>query len=169
MKRVSSPPFCHAAEVCLSDNSAMLRRRQAWEYFLLHPKSLQWIDHWLRGGHPAKHYHKAIRELQEAVGTIIRQARRHHSHGTPTSSSSSGSSSLIHGSSFLHELMREEEDGNLTAAQLQQLVLEMLLAGTDTSSVTLSWLPLALAEDPTLERELHKEVIELTAGTLGAS
>ena len=116
----------------------------------------------MRGGHPPNHYHKAIRELQEAVDLIIHKARRHHSQATVASGP--GSSRRGNSSSFLHKLLQQEADGNLTATQLQQLVLEMLLAGTDTSSVTMSWVPLALAEDPTLDKELHKEVIELTEG-----
>ena len=34
--------------------------------------------------------------------------------------------------------------GDMSGEDVTQAALEMLLAGTDTSSVTLSWLPLAL-------------------------
>ena len=40
---------------------------------------------------------------------------------------------------FLSNLLVEVDAGRLSTAEMEQGVLEMLIAGTDTSSVTLGW------------------------------
>ncbi len=61
-------------------------------------------------------------------------------------------------SNFLTKLLKAQEAGELSEEGVQQCALEMLLAGTDTSSVTMSYLLIALRDDPLLEARLKLEV-----------
>lgn len=47
-------------------------------------------------------------------------------------------------STFLAQALELQAQGELPWQGVVHLVLEMVLAGTDTSSVTLSWLPVAM-------------------------
>lgn len=120
--------------------------RQAWNYFLLLPAPLGFFH-----SHQARHL-QAIRNLQDAVATFIDIATQH------IDSTARGDGQ------FLAALLDAEEQGDITGDDVRQLVLEMILAGTDTSSVTMSWLPVAMAEDAKLELELRREIQTLTSG-----
>jgi aromatase len=54
--------------------------------------------------------------------------------------------------------------GELSQVAVQQLVLEMMLAGTDTSSVSLYYLMVQLQDDPELEGALLQEVLQAAGG-----
>lgn len=49
------------------------------------------------------------------------------------------------------------EVGQFPEGEMHQLVLEMILAGTDTSSVTMFYLILAARDDEELEKALREE------------
>ena len=54
----------------------------------------------------------------------------------------------------------------MTEAQLLQNVLEMVIAGTDTSSVTMFYALLALQDDPCLQQALQREEAALRGALL---
>lgn len=62
---------------------------------------------------------------------------------------------------FLAKLLADQAKGKLSHDAVQQLALEMLLAGTDTSSISLYYLLMAqLADDRHLEQQLLSEVLQ---------
>jgi aromatase len=54
--------------------------------------------------------------------------------------------------------MTEKENGQVTLVDLEQCVLEMLLAGTDTSSVTMYYTLVALSDNPEIEARVVDEI-----------
>ncbi|KAF6256004.1 cytochrome P450 [Scenedesmus sp. NREL 46B-D3] len=61
---------------------------------------------------------------------------------------------------FLSKLLADQAAGLLSQQAVQQLALEMLLAGTDTSSVSLYYLMVQLPDDPKLEQQLLAKVLQ---------
>lgn len=103
---------------------------QAWVFFLHAPRWLVWLREWWAPGQLALH-RSYVREFNECAGFVMARG--------------AGAGSQPHGTcgTFLRQALQMQERDELSGAEVQQLVLEMLLAGTDTSSVTMSWLPVA--------------------------
>ncbi len=59
---------------------------------------------------------------------------------------------------FLSVLMRARADGEQTDEQLRDEMMTMLLAGHDTTALTLTYTWFLLSEHPEVERRLHEEV-----------
>lgn len=51
-----------------------------------------------------------------------------------------------------------QEDGQVSPVDLEQCVLEMFLAGTDTSSVTMYYTLVALSDNPDIEGRILEEI-----------
>lgn len=130
---------------------------QAWEYFFLRPAWLCHVTSW-RDEH--KHHLQAIQRLQSATQALIQQAT---THSQQAASKTLGNDTCRKGvpfeSTFLGKALAEEAKGRLNNSQVQQLVLEMLLAGTDTSSVSLYYLMVDLQGNRALENLLRDEVL----------
>ena len=113
---------------------------KAWEFFLVRPC---WL---LRLGNPREYrtHQDSIRKLHAISEDLVLQYERQHEQ-------QSRSSCLSHAYSKYHS--RE-----LTREDLVQLTLEILLAGVDTSSVTMFYCLGYLAEHPQWCSEVQKEV-----------
>eukprot|EP00878_Enallax_costatus_P034757 GHUV01038593.1.p1 GENE.GHUV01038593.1~~GHUV01038593.1.p1 ORF type:complete len:143 (-),score=64.15 GHUV01038593.1:288-716(-) len=129
---------------------------QAWEHFLLRPAWLGCLT-----SRTAKHQQhlEAIKALQSATTTLIKQAAAYSKEIAKATPQATTNSSLPFESSFLGKLLSAQASGQLSRNEVQQLVLEMLLAGTDTSSVSLYYLMVELQGNRTLEYELRDEVL----------
>jgi aromatase len=58
---------------------------------------------------------------------------------------------------FMNSLLNALENQQITKEEMNQCILEMLIAGTDTSSVTMFYFLLALSDRNQLEENLLKE------------
>ncbi len=93
---------------------------------------------------------RAVRELDEIVNRIIRQRR--------ASGHDSGD--------LLSMLMaaRDEDGSGMTDRQLRDEVLTFLLAGHETTAVSLSWTWYLLSQHPEAEQKLHEELSQVLGG-----
>ena len=105
---------------------------KAWEYFLLKPSQFY-------NDKQTNQHQQAIRNLNEVVEEII-NSRDKTNHCL-----------------FINSLVQSYENQQITKEEMNQCVLEMLIAGTDTSSVTMFYFILALADRPQLQQDLIEE------------
>ncbi len=93
---------------------------------------------------------RAVRELDGIVNRIIRQRR--------ASGQDTGDllSMLI--------AARDEDGSGMTDRQLRDEVLTFLLAGHETTAVSLSWTWYLLGQDPKVEQKLHEELSQVLGG-----
>lgn len=90
---------------------------------------------------------RAIRELNEIIGGVIRQRR---SSGQPRED-------------LLDMLLRvRDADGNpMSGEQLRDEVMTLFLAGHETTAIALSWACYLIAQNPRVERKLAEELREV--------
>jgi cytochrome P450 len=95
-------------------------------------------------------FRHAIRQLDEMVYSIIAMRR--------TDERDTGD--------LLSMLMqaRDEDGGCMSDKQLRDEVMTFLLAGHETTALTLSWTWYLLAENPEVETKLHRELREVLGG-----
>jgi len=93
---------------------------------------------------------RAVRELDEIVDRIIRQRR--------ASGEDTGD--------LLSMLMaaRDEDGSGMTDRQLRDEILTFLLAGHETTAVSLSWTWYLLSQHPDVEQKLHQELRQVLDG-----
>ena len=93
---------------------------------------------------------RAVRELDEIVNRIIRQRR--------ASGQDTGD--------LLSMLMaaRDEDGSGMTDRQLRDEVLTFLLAGHETTAVSLSWTWYLLSQHPEVEQKLREELSQVLGG-----
>lgn len=115
---------------------AIIKYFKAWEYFLLRPSS-HWHDT-LKTKHAT-----AVKNLQDHVKSML------------TSLSSRPPKDSKHGL-FIDQLLKVHADHPIET--LVQSVLEMMIAGTDTSSVTAYYALLQLSSDKKLQSELRQDI-----------
>jgi cytochrome P450 len=99
-----------------------------------------------------RHAEKAYQFLDSVVYGIIAERRAHHEQG----------------SDLLSKLINAtDEDGTqMTPRQLRDETMTILLAGYETTALTLSWLWYLLGENPRTELCLHDELGHVLAGRL---
>jgi aromatase len=114
---------------------------QAWEYFLLRP---QWLCKATSKNKAHEAHAAPVVDMQQAIDSLITLAK-------PAAGS-------LPADCFFAQLLHAQEQGQLTDKEVQQLVLEMILAGTDTSSVSLYYLLVQLQDEQLLDQELVEEV-----------
>lgn len=112
---------------------------KAWEYFLLKPK---WA-HYLYPRLTAKHK-QAIKTVNDKMKIIISKAL-------------SDQALTDNFRYFFNELLKR----NLSEAEISQNVLEMMLAGIDTSSYTLNYTLMAICEQKDLLAKLRREIYDV--------
>ena len=112
---------------------------KAWEYFLLKP---QWA-HYLHPFLTMKHK-KAVKIVNEKIKKIV---------------DISMSSEVLHNDFkyFFNELVKL----NLSDLEISQNVLEMMLAGIDTSSYTINYTLMAICEKKELLNNLRQEIYQV--------
>ena len=93
---------------------------------------------------------RAVRELDEIVNRIIRQRR---ARGGDTGD-------------LLSMLIsaRDEDGSGMTDRQLRDEVLTFLLAGHETTAVSLSWTWYLLSQHPKVEQKLREELSQILGG-----
>ena len=93
---------------------------------------------------------RAVRELDEIVNRIIRQRR--------ASGQDTGD--------LLSMLMaaRDEDGSGMTDRQLRDEILTFLLAGHETTAVSLSWTWYLLSQHPEVEQKLREELSQVLGG-----
>ena len=93
---------------------------------------------------------RAVRELDEIVNRIIRQRR--------ASGEDTGD--------LLSMLMaaRDEDGSGMTDRQLRDEILTFLLAGHETTAVSLSWTWYLLSQHPEVEQKLRQELSQVLGG-----
>ena len=95
-------------------------------------------------------FRRSVRQLDESVYRIIAARRKDES--------DSGD--------LLSMLMRarDEDGGSMSDKQLRDEVMTFLLAGHETTALTLSWTWHLLAQHPEIEAQLHEEMERVLAG-----
>jgi cytochrome P450 len=93
---------------------------------------------------------RAVRELDEIVNRIIRQRR---ARGRDTGD-------LL----FMLMSARDEDGSGMTDRQLRDEVLTFLLAGHETTAVSLSWTWYLLSQHPGVEQKLREELNQVLGG-----
>ena len=106
---------------------------QAWEYFLLKPNQFY-------NENKTNKHQQAIEKLNNVVEELISQRDKN--------------SNCL----FINSLLNALDNQQITKEEMNQCILEMLIAGTDTSSVTMFYFLLALSDRKELEENLLKEL-----------
>ncbi|XP_053321169.1 aromatase [Spea bombifrons] len=131
--------------VPLDENDIVLKIQKyfdAWQALLLKPDIFFRIS-WLY-----KKYEKSANDLKEALETLIEQKRQELS----------TSEKLDKNMDFASELIFAQSHGDLTAENVNQCILEMLIAAPDTLSVSLFFMLVLIAQHPKIEEALMNEI-----------
>ncbi|XP_066491378.1 aromatase [Tiliqua scincoides] len=118
----------------------------AWQALLLKPDIFFKIS-WLY-----KKYEKSAKELKEVIEILVEQKRQ----------KLSAAEKLEDHMDFASQLIFAQSRGELTGENVNQCVLEMLIAAPDTLSVTLFFMLMLIAEHPKVEEEMMKEIQSVT-------
>ncbi|WP_247005542.1 cytochrome P450 [Halorientalis litorea] len=97
---------------------------------------------------------EAVESLEDLVGDIV--AQRRHDIGSEDDPDAP--------MDFLSVLLRARERGEQTDEQLRDEMMTMLLAGHDTTALTLTYTWFLLSENPEAERRVHAELDEVLDG-----
>ncbi|XP_042199999.1 aromatase [Callorhinchus milii] len=117
-----------------------------WQTLLLKPDvffRFKWIY---------KKYENAARELQDTVKELLLRKRRDLREAEKLQDSSD----------FATELIFAQTHGELTAENVTQSVLEILIAGPDTMSVTIFFMLMLIAQYPEVEKKVVEEIQDVT-------
>ncbi|XP_075711334.1 aromatase [Rhinoderma darwinii] len=114
----------------------------AWQALLLKPDIFFKIS-WLY-----KKYEKSANDLKETVEILIEQKRRELA----------TSDKLDENIDFATELIFAQNQGDLTAENVNQSILEMLIAAPDTMSVSLYFMLMLIAQHPKTEEMILNEI-----------
>ncbi|KAM5235016.1 aromatase [Ctenodactylus gundi] len=128
------------------DESAIVSKIQgyftAWQALLLKPNIFFKIS-WLY-----KKYEKSVNDLKDAINTLVEEKRQRVS----------TADKLEDCMDFATELIFAEKRGDLTRENVNQCVLEMLIAAPDTMSVTVYFMLLLIAKHPSVEEAVLEEI-----------
>uniref|UniRef100_A0A8C4YQN3 aromatase n=1 Tax=Gopherus evgoodei TaxID=1825980 RepID=A0A8C4YQN3_9SAUR len=137
-------PIAMNGEFCLK-NAVVLKIQNyfdAWQALLLKPDIFFKIS-WLY-----KKYEKSAKDLKEAIEILIEQKRQRLS----------TVEKLEERMDFASQLIFAQSRGDLTGENVNQCVLEMMIAAPDTLSVTLFFMLVLIAEHPKVEEDMMKEI-----------
>ncbi|CAM2099126.1 unnamed protein product [Caretta caretta] len=129
----------------LDENAIVLKIQNyfdAWQTLLLKPDIFFKIS-WLY-----KKYEKSAKDLKEAIEILIEQKRQRLS----------TVEKLEDHMDFASQLIFAQSRGDLTGENVNQCVLEMMIAAPDTLSVTLFFMLVLIAEHPKVEEDMMKEI-----------
>ncbi|XP_012513536.1 PREDICTED: aromatase [Propithecus coquereli] len=128
------------------DESAIVVKIQcyfdAWQALLLKPDIFFKIS-WLY-----RKYEKSIKDLKDTIEILIEEKRRRIS----------TAEKLEECMDFTTELIFAEKRGDLTRENVNQCVLEMLIAAPDTMSISVFFLLFLIAKHPKVEEAIMKEI-----------
>ncbi|XP_026956029.1 aromatase-like, partial [Sagmatias obliquidens] len=114
----------------------------AWQALLLKPDIFFKIS-WLR-----TKYEKSVEELKEEMEILVEKKRRRIFIAEKLEDSMD----------FTTELILAEKRGDLTRENVNQCVLEMLIAAPDTMSVSVFFMLFLIAKHPPVEEAIMKEI-----------
>ncbi|XP_062998257.1 aromatase [Elgaria multicarinata webbii] len=129
----------------LDENVVVLKIQSyfnAWQALLLKPDIFFKIS-WLY-----KKYESSAKDLKEVIEILIEQKRQNLSRVDK----------LEEHMDFASQLIFAQSRGELTGENVNQCVLEMLIAAPDTLSVTLFFMLVLIAEHPQVEKAMMKEI-----------
>ncbi|XP_045142460.1 aromatase isoform X2 [Echinops telfairi] len=128
------------------DESAIVTKIQgyfnAWQALLLKPDIFFKIS-WLY-----KKYEKSVKELKDALEILIEEKRHQISKAEKLEDSMD----------FATQLIFAEKRGDLTKENVNQCILEMLIAAPDTMSVSVFFMLFLIAKHPKVEEALMKDI-----------
>jgi cytochrome P450 len=102
-------------------------------------------------------YFQALRDLDKVVYGLIAGGREKLARGEDGGNGAKDLLTLL--------LMARDDDGNsMTDRQLRDEVITLLLAGHETTALTLSWAWYLLAQNSEVEERLHQELEKVLAG-----
>ncbi|GIL59345.1 hypothetical protein Vafri_14230 [Volvox africanus] len=139
---------------------------KAWEFFLLRPGQYLWLFR----RREALHHRKSVLSLRTAVEDVLVRATAGGGcgFGGVTTATATANIATVTGAAtsapFLKSILEHMADGRLSRSEAVQLSLEMIIAGTDTSSVTLFYSLLAIRDDQKLQMELWSELRQKADG-----
>ncbi|XP_073922044.1 aromatase-like [Castor canadensis] len=128
------------------DESAIVNKIRgyfdAWQALLLKPNIFFKIS-WLY-----KKYEKSVKDLKDAIDVLVEEKRHQVSMAEK----------LEDCMDFATDLIFAEKRGELTKENVNQCILEMLIAAPDTMSVTVYFMLSLIAKHPNVEEEIMKEI-----------
>ncbi|MBN3291345.1 CP19A Aromatase, partial [Polypterus senegalus] len=118
----------------------------SWQMLLIKPNfffKFRWMY---------KKYEDAAQELRSAIANLVEQKRK----------ALLEAEKLDNTTDFASDLIFAQNHGEMTTEDVTQCILEMLIAGPDTMSVTLFFMLMLLAQHPEAEKEVVDEINTLT-------
>ncbi|XP_059527102.1 aromatase [Myotis daubentonii] len=129
----------------LDENAIVIKIQgyfEAWQALLLKPDIFFKIS-WLY-----KKYEKSVKDLKDAIEILIEEKR----HRISTADK------LEDCIDFATELIFAEKRGDLTRENVNQCILEMLIAAPDTMSVSVFFMLFLISKHPNIEEAIMKEI-----------
>ncbi|GGC50435.1 cytochrome P450 [Haloferax sulfurifontis] len=111
-----------------------------------------------------RQYKEALSELESLVWDIVEERRGTEYGETPASSVSGGTTGEEGPMDLLSILLRAYDEGEQTEKNLRDELMTMLLAGHDTTALTLTYAWYLLSQHPEAEAKLHRELDEVLDG-----
>ncbi|XP_036047861.1 aromatase [Onychomys torridus] len=128
------------------DESAIVKKIQgyfnAWQALLIKPNIFFKIS-WLY-----RKYERSVKDLKDEIDILVEEKRN----------KVSTAEKLEDCMDFATDLIFAERRGDLTKENVNQCILEMLIAAPDTMSITLYFMFLLIAEYPEVEKAILKEI-----------